>query len=56
VAIYNAIGLRDDAVGRQLAGAMQKQPMVSLTRLRRDGHDASPSCWLHLDKMCLSTT
>lgn len=56
VAIYNAIGLRDDAAGRQLGVAMQKQPMVSLTRLRRDGHDASPSCWLHLDKMCLSTT
>jgi len=55
VAIYNAIGLRDDAAGRQLAAAMQKQPMVSLTRLRRDAHDASPSCWLHRDRMCLST-
>jgi protein-L-isoaspartate(D-aspartate) O-methyltransferase len=55
VAIYNAIGLRDDAAGQQLAAAMRKQPMVSLTRLRRDAHDPSPSCWLHRDGMCFST-
>jgi protein-L-isoaspartate(D-aspartate) O-methyltransferase len=55
VAIYNAIGLRDAAAGQQLAVALKKQPMVSLTRLRRDAHDALPTCWLHRDGLCLST-
>jgi protein-L-isoaspartate(D-aspartate) O-methyltransferase len=55
VAIYNAIGLRDDRVGQQLAVAMQKQPLAALTRLRRDAHDAQPSCWLHRQGVCLST-
>ena len=56
VAIYNAIGLRDDALGQQLGAAMQKQPFPPLKRLRRDAHAATSSCWLHRDGACLSTT
>jgi protein-L-isoaspartate(D-aspartate) O-methyltransferase len=54
VAIYNAIGLRDDATGQQVGAAMQKQPFPPLTRLRRDLHDLSPSCWLHREGACWS--
>ena len=55
VVIYNAIGLRDDAAGRQVGLAMQKHPFPPLQRLRRDAHEPSPSCWLHQDGACLST-
>ena len=55
VAIYNAIDIRDEDAGRQLAAAMQKHPFPPLTRLRRDAHEPSPTCWLHRDGACLGT-
>jgi protein-L-isoaspartate(D-aspartate) O-methyltransferase len=55
VAIYNAVGLRDEAAGQQLTAAMQKQPFPPLAQLRRDTHDPSSSCWLHREGCCLST-
>jgi len=55
VAIYNAIGLRDDVTEKQLGAALAKTPFPLLKRLRRDRHDAGPACWCHTAKGCLST-
>jgi len=55
VAIYSAVGLRDEALNAALADSMKKSPMFpQVTRLRRDPHDPSPSCWLHGSTTCLS--
>lgn len=54
-AIYNAAGIRDEALGRAIGAAMQKQPFPALQRLRRDRHEPAASCWLHRDGACLST-
>ena len=54
VAIYSAIGLRDDAVNVELGKAMQKSPYPQLKRLRRDAHELDASCWLHTPGGCLS--
>jgi hypothetical protein len=54
VAIFSAVGLRDDALNDQLGKALMKQPFPALKRLRRDGHAPSPSCWLHGTTCCLS--
>ena len=53
VAIYSAIGLRDDALDRQLGKALTSSPFPRLKRLRRDAHQPSESCWLHVDGACL---
>jgi protein-L-isoaspartate(D-aspartate) O-methyltransferase len=55
VAIYNAVGLRDDAVGKQLAAALARHPLPPVKHLRREAHDAAASCWLHGPGWCLST-
>lgn len=54
VAIYSAVGLRDDARNGALGQAMQRQPFPAITSLRRDAHDAGPSCWLHAEGVCWS--
>ncbi len=58
VAIYSAIGLRDETMNARLGEALQKSgPMLSapLKHLRRDAHDRGASCWLHGATWCLST-
>jgi protein-L-isoaspartate(D-aspartate) O-methyltransferase len=54
VAIYSAIGLRDDGMNADLGNALTKQMLPPLKRLRRDRHDPSASCWLHGTTWCLS--
>ena len=54
VAIYSAIGLRDDAVNMELGKAMQKSPYPMLKRLRRDQHEMDATCWLHTPGGCFS--
>jgi protein-L-isoaspartate(D-aspartate) O-methyltransferase len=58
VAIYSALGVRDDALGGRLGQIMMSGPMrwQALKRLRRDPHDESPACWLHGEHFCFSTT
>jgi protein-L-isoaspartate(D-aspartate) O-methyltransferase len=56
VAIYSAIGLRDDAINAQLGQALMRTPFPRLTRLRRDAHEPSEGCWLHGAGFCFSTT
>ena len=54
VAIYSAVGLRDDALNEQLGKALMRMPFPRLTRLRRDPHDQASDCWLHGADFCLS--
>jgi protein-L-isoaspartate(D-aspartate) O-methyltransferase len=56
VAIYSAVGVRDAAINGQLGKAMMSGPMrwQGITRLRRDTHETSPTCWLHGPTFCLS--
>ena len=55
VAIYSAIGIRDESIAQQLGMAMRTNPYPALKRLRRDPHDAGSACWLHSNTFCLST-
>jgi protein-L-isoaspartate(D-aspartate) O-methyltransferase len=55
VAIYSAVGIRDATMNERLGKALMRGPFPKITRLRRDAHEASPSCWLHGDRFCLSS-
>jgi protein-L-isoaspartate(D-aspartate) O-methyltransferase len=57
VAIYSAIGLRDDSMNDALNKAMMAGPMKwqGVKHLRRDAHDPGASCWFHTPGFCLST-
>lgn len=57
VAIYSAVGVRDEAVNAALGKAMMGGPprWLAVKRLRRDPHDPGESCWLHAPNCCLST-
>jgi protein-L-isoaspartate(D-aspartate) O-methyltransferase len=54
VAIYSALGLRDDAMNARLGEALKRSPFAPVRSLRRDAHDAAPACWLHAPGFCLS--
>ena len=54
VAIYSAIGLRDQGIETSLGQALRRTSFPNLTQLRRDTHEHSPDCWLHGDTFCLS--
>jgi protein-L-isoaspartate(D-aspartate) O-methyltransferase len=57
VAIYSAIGLRDDSLNARVGKALMGGPMqwAAVKQLRRDPHDESSSCWLHGPTWCWST-
>jgi protein-L-isoaspartate(D-aspartate) O-methyltransferase len=56
VAIYSAVGLRDEALNERLGKAMLAGPQrwQAIARLRRDAHEETASCWLHGDTFCLA--
>lgn len=54
VAIYSALGLRDDHLNGEVGKALQKHPFPPIRRLRRDTHAQATYCWLHTDTFCLS--
>jgi protein-L-isoaspartate(D-aspartate) O-methyltransferase len=56
VAIYSAVGLRDESLNAHIGRKMMEGPQQwsAVTRLRRDPHEASSSCWLHAGHFCLS--
>ena len=56
VAIYSLQGIRDETLGATLGQAMMTGKMGAVTRLRRDAHDASSTCWFHGPTTCLSTS
>ncbi len=55
VAIYSAVGIRDDALDERLRAAYARGPWPTFSRLRRDVHVRSSACWLHGDGFCLSS-
>jgi protein-L-isoaspartate(D-aspartate) O-methyltransferase len=55
VAIYSAVGLRDDGVNEKLGKALAAMPFPRLKRLRLDSHEPESGCWLHVEGGCLST-
>ena len=56
VAIYSAIGVRNDTISERFGRAMMGGPQKwqAIGRLRRDAHDPSETCWLHGETCCLS--
>lgn len=54
VAIYSALGLRDETTNTQLDRALAANPFPPIKALRRDAHEASEGCWLHAPTFCLS--
>jgi protein-L-isoaspartate(D-aspartate) O-methyltransferase len=56
-AIYSAIGIRDDFLNAQIGKKLMGGPQQwgAITRLRRDPHEPSLSCWLHGTHFCFST-
>ena len=55
VAIFNAVGARDETSNADLAKALQKMPFPPLKHLRRDPHDSAATCWFHTPTFCLTT-
>ena len=55
VAIYSLKELRDQQLGAALGAAMLNGSLMKTTRIRRDRHDASPSCIVHGTMTCLSS-
>jgi hypothetical protein len=56
VAIYSAVGVRADDLNERAGRAMMAGPQtwMAVTRLRRDAHEPSPTCWLHGRGVCFS--
>ena len=54
VAIYTALGLRNESLNEAIGRALQRNPSPRLRRLRRDAHEPSAECWLHGDAFCFS--
>jgi protein-L-isoaspartate(D-aspartate) O-methyltransferase len=54
VAIYSAVGIRDDAINALVGEAMKRSPFPPLRWLRRDAHEATDTCWVHAPGFCLS--
>lgn len=54
VAIYSALGIRDEASETLVGQALRKSPFAPVKSLRRDAHAEGPTCWLHTAHICLS--
>ena len=54
VAIYSAVGLRDESMNEKIGQALSRLPFPRLQKLRLDPHEAGPACWLHGATVCLS--
>jgi protein-L-isoaspartate(D-aspartate) O-methyltransferase len=54
VAIYSALGIRDDSINAALGQAMMKSPVPNIRALRRDAHERTGTCWLHAQACCVS--
>jgi protein-L-isoaspartate(D-aspartate) O-methyltransferase len=47
LAIYSAVGLRDDGLNGDLGRALAKHPFPPIRTFRRDPHEPGAACWLH---------
>jgi len=55
VAVPALFGGRDRDIQRRLAAAFARGRVADVRSLRRDAHAEDPTCWLHLEALCLST-
>lgn len=55
VVIYSAVGIRDARMNERLGRALARGPVARVNHLRRDPHDAASSCWLHGERVCISS-
>ena len=55
VAIYSAVGLRDESVNTDLGRAMATMPFPSLKYFLRDRHEPTDACWCHTARGCWTT-
>ena len=55
VAIYSAVGLRDEQLNAALGQVIMKHAWPPVRRLRRDPHEASSSCWFHSARFCFAS-
>jgi protein-L-isoaspartate(D-aspartate) O-methyltransferase len=57
IAIYSAVGVRDESFTAALGKAMMTGPQraTAVARLRRDAHEPRLECWLHGQGFCLSS-
>jgi protein-L-isoaspartate(D-aspartate) O-methyltransferase len=55
VAIFSAMGVRNDALNGELAGALAKRPFGPIKRFRRDAHERTDACWMHGSGVCFSS-
>jgi protein-L-isoaspartate(D-aspartate) O-methyltransferase len=53
--IFHCAGSRDAAAARRLRETLRRADPSAVRSLRRDAHDADATCWLHLERCCLST-
>jgi protein-L-isoaspartate(D-aspartate) O-methyltransferase len=54
VAIYSAVGLRDESLNAAIGQALARHPFPAIKSLRRDAHEAGTTCWCHTPGACLS--
>jgi len=54
VAIFNAVGARDEMLNAELGRALQETSFPPLKRLRRDAHGRGDACWFHGQSFCLT--
>ena len=54
VAIYSALGVRDETANTLLGQALVKMPFAPVKSLRRDPHERDQTCWLHGQGFCLA--
>jgi protein-L-isoaspartate(D-aspartate) O-methyltransferase len=54
VSVFPCVGSRDAESSRRLRGALAGGRLNSVKSLRRGGHEADDTCWLHGRGFCLS--
>jgi protein-L-isoaspartate(D-aspartate) O-methyltransferase len=54
IAIYSAVGARDEAMNAELGKAMAGGKWGAVASLRREMHEREETCWLHRSGACLS--
>jgi hypothetical protein len=47
--------MRDPGHNERLGKALMRQPWPRFTRLRRDAHEETASCWFHGETFCFDS-
>jgi protein-L-isoaspartate(D-aspartate) O-methyltransferase len=55
VAIFSAIGLRDDALNQRLGELLAQSPSPRVTGFSRVSHEPGPGCWFHAPDFCFTS-